>query len=85
MFPWQECGVGVSLLPEGSRSPTCLPGCEGALRSRFPLGQPLSCLEPWDSIHLLQLGVRAVLRNAEVGLSSARECLQQFQAQEETG
>lgn len=72
MLPWQECEVGVSLLPEGSRSIPCLPGCEGALRSRFPLWQPISCLEPWDFIHLLHLDVRVVLRNVEVGLSCAR-------------
>lgn len=41
----------------------------GALRSRFPLGQPISCLEPWDFIYLLHLGVRVVLRNVGVGLS----------------
>lgn len=62
MFPCQEREVGVSLLPEGSGSPTCLPGCEGALRSRVPLWQPISCFEPWDFIHLLRLGVRVVLR-----------------------
>lgn len=44
----------------------------GALRSRFPLWQPISCLEPWDFIHLLHLAVRVVLRNVEVGLSCAR-------------
>lgn len=68
MFPCQGCEVGVSLLPEGSRNPTCVClAVRGALRSKFPLGQPISCLEPWDFIYLLHLGVRVVLR--DVGLS----------------
>lgn len=59
MFPWQEGKVGVCL------------AVKGALRSRFPLWQPISCPEPWDSIPLLHLGVRVALRNVEVALSCA--------------
>lgn len=71
MFPWQEGEVGVSLLPEGSRSPTCLPGCEGRPEEQVPSSEPISCPEPWDSIHLLHLGVRVVLRDVEVALPCA--------------
>lgn len=60
----------LSSLKAAGAPPVCL-AVRGALRSRFPLWQPISCPEPWDSIHLLHLGVRVVLRDVEVALPCA--------------
>lgn len=47
VFPCREYEVDVSLLPEGSRSSMCLPGCGVG---------PLGAGSPFSSVWLLLLG-----------------------------